>query len=175
MINILPESGRSIVKREYRIRLVAVFLFLLALLSLVTAVMLMPSYLFAEVEAEQAELEEARLVSAKVEGAKSDAEVITAVNKQIVGLDAFMMAPRPSEALLVVLQSAGSGIEVVRVSYEGGTNSVSLSGKATSRDTLLQFSKALQKLPIVLAVDLPVSDLAKNTDVSFNMTLTLKK
>lgn len=175
MINILPESGRGIVKREYRIRLVAVFLFLLALLSLVTAVMLLPSYLFATVESEQASLEEARLLAAKVPGAKTDAEVITAVNQQIAGLEAFMMAPRPSEALLEVLQSAGSGIELVRVSYEGGAGSISLSGKATSRDMLLQFSKALQKLPIVASVDLPVSDLAKNTNVSFSMTLVLKK
>lgn len=175
MINILPESGRSIVRREYRTRLVAMFLFLLALLSLAVAVMLLPAYLFATVEAEQAELEETRLLSAKAAGAKTDAEVIVAVNEQIVGLEAFMMAPKPSEALIETLKSAGPSIELVRVSYEGGASTISLSGKATSRDALLQFSKALQKLPIVDAVDLPVGDLAKNTNVSFSMMLTLKK
>lgn len=175
MINILPESGRTVVKREYRIRLVSVFLFLLALLSLAVAVMLLPSYLFATVEAEQASLEEARLLSSKMASAKTDAEVIVSVNKQIAGLEVFMMAPRPSEALLSVIRSANSGVDLVRVSYEGGASTISLSGKAVSRDILLQFSKTLQKLPIVLAVDLPVSDLAKNTDVPFSMILTLKK
>lgn len=175
MINILPESGRSVVRRDYRVRLISVFFFLLALLSLLTAALFLPSYLFATVESEQAFREEARLSASKASGEKSDMEVIASTNQQITELEVYMGASRPSEALVSTLQSAGFGIELLRVSFEGVANSISLSGKAASRDSLLQFSKIVQKLPIVASVDLPVSDLAKSTDIFFSMILVLKK
>ena len=175
MINILPESGRAHVKREYFLRLTSSALFLLALLFLLCAVMLVPSYLFATVARQQAEAEEARIATAQKASNSGEAATLVSANSQAKALDALLSAPKGSQYLSEVLALAAATISVVHVSYGQGDMSMAVSGEAATRDALLSFTKALKTIPGVVSVDLPVGDLARDVKIPFNVSVTFSK
>lgn len=49
---------------------------------------------------------------------------------------------------------------------------VSLQGKASTRDALIKFKNNVEASAFVTKVDLPISDLAKNKDLSFSMKIS---
>ena len=175
MINILPESGRAHVKREYLLRLASSALFLLALLFLLCAVMLVPSYLFATVAKQQAITEEARIAATQKASNSGEAATLVSANTQAKALDALLSAPLGSRYLSEILAVAPATISISHVSYAQGEMSMAVSGEATTRDALLAFTKALKTIPGVVSADLPVGDLARDVKIPFNVTLTFSK
>jgi hypothetical protein len=65
-----------------------------------------------------------------------------------------------------------SQISLSRV--KDGVGPVQLSGKAVTRQSLASFRDALLALPEVESVDLPISNLAKDKDISFTLTIKIK-
>lgn len=54
-------------------------------------------------------------------------------------------------------------------------DSVKMAGEAKTRQTLVDFSDSLSGLEMVEKVDLPVSNLAKDKDLEFSLTIKLKE
>lgn len=175
MINILPESGRSAVRREYLLRLIAASLFMASAVALCAGIMLIPSYLFATLSQRQATEEETRISKAKTEAQTGDIAVLSQANEQIKALDLFLSARPPSFIMRSVLASASKDITIGRISYSSVDETLTFSGKASSREELLSFVEVIKKVPGIASAELPVGDLAKNTDVSFNIAATLSK
>lgn len=51
---------------------------------------------------------------------------------------------------------------------------VVLAGTAASREAILTFKDALEQLPNIATVDIPVNQLLKQANVTFEATITLK-
>lgn len=175
MINIIPESARSSAVREYRLRLAAVGLFVLGVLSICSALMLSPAYFFAKLEKDNAVQEEARLSQADGARAQGEGAMLMRAAAEAKLLFSLFSAPPKSERTQAVLSAAGSGITITRVSFSDTDSVLQISGTAATREALLAFSRRLTQIPGVAAADVPVSDLAKNTDIRFNMNATLAK
>lgn len=173
MINLLPHSTLKRARREYYIRLVSLALLSLAVVCFSSAAFLVPSYLSARIE-RSATLERHVLLTQKT---ASDTSALSA--SLLTTTDLLSAARRPNldgMALLAqVLSGKGSRIQLTRIAFD--TRDVarfSVSGIAQSREALLQFRDALRSRPEFTAVELPISNLAKATDIEFSMAITIK-
>jgi hypothetical protein len=170
MINILPESGRRVAVREYFLRLAAAACALVGMVALCTALMLVPSYLFASVARDNAQATHPASVDAGVE--KGDSALLVRSEREADMLFTFLSAPKESESLAKIIAAAGEDVTLSRLSLSGKGAVMQVSGKAATRDALLAFSRRLKSLPQVGSADVPISDLVKNTDVPFSVTIT---
>ena len=175
MINILPESGRTSVKREYTVRLIAVSLIACAAIAATAGALLAPSFLIAKGVRDTAALEAERL-ALKVPTVQGDPlEVLSKAQSQMTALSSVVKDTRASDAILAVSEVIPAGVTVVRISYGAAKREITFSGVASTRDTLLTFSRNVENIPGVYAVALPVNDLAKNEKVPFTLTVTFKE
>lgn len=82
-------------------------------------------------------------------------------------------------AVLTKLESlTGEGVDLRSYEFarkDGAIMPISVNGKADTRQALANFHAVLRAEPMVEKVDLPISNLAKEKDIEFSMTVTLKK
>lgn len=175
MANLLPKKERRRFEWEYKFRLLSLaLLFFVVLLSL-GVVFLLPSYFVSESKEEsierQSELlqktialrEEDTSVSSLL-ATKQKINVLTSVQKQVL----------QTEVMQTIIQNIESDITVDAFYYTQGEDSVGemrITGRADSRTALLAFSGRLKKESLFDRVDLPVSSLARDSNIVFSITL----
>ena len=175
MINLIPPRARKSVMREYWIRVVSVWLFLLGTGCLIVAVLLLPTYMMVHGQIVTLDGE----VSAKGKTATSYNESATALTEASVkaALLTSRASTTPFSHYLKTLESiAGADIEVRSVEYsnDGITNGrITLAGVAQTREALATFRDTLEAYPAFMAVVLPISALIKDRDLLFSMDITI--
>lgn len=177
MINVLPESGRQVVRREYYLRLVALAFIALGGAALVSAAALVPAYVQGREEkgntAKQLELAE---VAAQREAQSFIAKDIALAGKALPVVEAHLAGSRPSLYIAEILAARNPSVLISHIEFGGGEiPAVKVSGTALTRDALLAFSRSLSQIKGVPQVDLPVSNLAKNEDAPFFLTVRFSK
>ncbi|HEU0080815.1 MAG TPA: hypothetical protein VFQ72_02210 [Candidatus Paceibacterota bacterium] len=172
MLTFLPRTYRIEVEREYRRRVYAVAAWLLALLMLVGAALVLPTY--ARLSSEKAAAEAA--LRAASQSAGGDASLVDTrladLQDKAKALDD--LAARRSlvwavERVAAAREQAGVSITGLGIKRGGGAGSISVSGTASSREALVAFTKALQAEPSFKDVSLPVSALAKSVSLPFSL------
>ena len=172
---LLPPQERTILRREYRIRVLIIFCFLLSVVGLIGAGALFPSFLFALNE-EKVQLS---LLDSLRKG-KSESGV-TALeldfrrdNALIAALSKEPKTPRPSVTIQSIVGVRGT-VKLNSITVDTPTEdtvSIIIQGIAPNRDALLAFKVRLEELVPGGGVELPVSDLAKSKDLQFSMRIT---
>lgn len=177
MINLVPAVVRKAIIKEYWVRVISVFLCLLGLAAFLCSLFALPVYVLinAQVEAFAASAEEA---AARVADFDISTEALTTANVQAQKLVEQRSVVTFSTVFTEIETLAGSGI-IVR-GYEFGRKEadlapIVLTGKSSTRQALADFHARLKVLPWVEQVDLPISNLAKDRDIDFTMTVTYKK
>lgn len=178
MFKLLPEEEKKKVRHEYARRRVVVILEALVVALLFVIVGLLPSYLLSEVR--QSELADkhnnpgTHLTQGEMQGLKS---WLSNFSLKIDTLTSTTtMSATPSLIIQDILSARVSGITMKEFSL--GTNkktpTLSVAGVALTRQQLLAFEKSLKDLNKFSQVVLPVSNLAKDRDISFRLDLVLK-
>lgn len=176
LTNLLPEERVRSLRRVYFLRLAVVAVLLLSGVTVVHGVLLLPSYLYlrnqvAERAATLATLSsslagsEEKEISARVASLSEDAEHLARLSS----------VPKASAAIKAVAALPRSGIRLTGFSFspkEGGEAAMSVSGVATTRETLRKFEQSLADAPYVTSTDLPISAYAKERDIPFTISLT---
>lgn len=173
MINVLPESGREAVRKEYYLRLAVLALVSLGGVSLVVAASFMPAYLEGREEREslKEQLELAEIAAAR-EAESFVAKDIAFAGKALPVIETNLSVARPSLYIAEVLEARSSAVLISQIEFEGGEGPmVRVSGTALTRDALLAFSRRLSQARGAPTVDLPVSNLAKNENAPFFLTV----
>ena len=176
--NLLPEDRQRTLRHGYFLRLGVVALIFLILLTCAAAVLLIPTYVFL---AENAHAKEVHL--AGIESAASSTDS-SALSKQLATLSddsniLGMLTETPSVSAIIrsVLAISRPGITLSGFSYapmgSKNANVLTISGMAATRDALRSYQLELQNAPFAASADLPVSVYAKDTDISFTITVTL--
>ena len=176
MRNLLTPKLKKHLKMEYRLRLLAVLLFLFSAAVFMGGILLIPSLVLSEAHKNSAE-EEARLVkqsliqredaslSRTLERARTELEVIEIVQGQ----------PLISKSVERILKSKPDSISINTLSFsQDGSSSdmvIGLSGVARTREGLLSFERVLKNDPSFASVVLPVSNLAQDRNISFSLTI----
>lgn len=175
MINILPEEGRKRVAREYAVRLASVCMFLLCALGFITAGMLLPSYFTAQVAAEGAGLAAAHEATLTGGVQSVDETALIRSKNEMISLNTFRDTVVPSGVLQRLTAVLPVGVSLSYIEYQSASAKVILAGSAISRESLLSFVHALEKVKGVGHVDLPLGSLARSENVLFTITATLSK
>lgn len=154
-------------------RLVIVFLVFVSIFFVVSIGLLFPSYISLQTEKATYKDESAALAK-QIE--IKDKKGLTATMSQIQS-DLSLVKPEETQiyrAINAILNQVTSDISIVSIGYTRGDNALSslnIQGVAKERTSLLTFSNNLKKELLFSSVDLPVSNLAKQTDAKFNLTL----
>lgn len=155
-------------------RVITVWALLLTVVILISALLLAPTYVLVEAQRvalssegdttheTNAELEkDVRDTNARARALVLPAEEITSYADVIERIS-------KNTTELVVLR----GYRVLTADTGG---QIQIQGIATSRTTLQTFETRLEAMPEVAAVDIPLSDLVRGTEVPFVATLTLQE
>jgi hypothetical protein len=71
-------------------------------------------------------------------------------------------------------KSSNISLSSVSLDHKSDSWSLSVGGRAATRESLVDFSKKLGGISDFSGIDLPVSSLAKNKDISFSITFHSK-
>ena len=178
LTDLLPPERQSALLHDYYFRLSVIFALLVSILVLISATLLLPTYVFL---AKSAGTKEARLAS--IESALSSADEkelsarLAALTRDAAALNALADIPSASGIFRTVLAVSRPGITLSGFAYtpagDKAPRVLILSGAAATRDALRSYQLALQGASFALSATLPVSAYAKDTDIAFAITVTL--
>ncbi len=176
MINLIPPKAKKIVVREYWTRAASVWFLIFSFALLVMAFLSVPTYILLR------SLESA--MASQIDYAKAEQGSYKESERTIKNANALINHLNRSEAqmsfsaLLGKLDTvAGPGVTLTEFGFveeEGVLKQVSLLGHADTRVLLSSFRDRLTAHDLFLSVDLPISNLAKDKDITFSMKVTLE-
>lgn len=173
MFNLLPQTEKETIRREYRFRLVIVALGLTFVTLLIAGILLVPSVLLSSQKEEAAERRFEVLMKSVEKGKTEELDKTLLEAKALLGL-------LPHEAPLVLLHELLLNIvsaKTNRISLGNfsladageGKQRVDLSGVAKDRTALVAFVKSLEQSGLFEKVEVPISNFAKDTDIEFSI------
>lgn len=175
MHNLLSSSAKKAVAREYLYRVAAVGMLLGAAVLLLGAVSLVPTFVTTSVGLRSAQAEKLRLETQLT--SDEAGEKPTVVLARARNLLAFLGAHAREETYTTLLREAlntrPSGIAVSALTFTRADRTFLIGGVAENRDTLVAFSRRLEANPRFERTTLPISDLARSTDLTFRMALVV--
>ena len=179
MFNLLLESEKKTLQTEYKLRLVISVFTAIALLALTSILLLLPPYTLS---VSKENLAEKKLSELRVENAKKqDSKLLATIKDADRKISLLAAAPTQelqSKILGEVLKEKTDSIKIknllyARASGDGTGNgfTIKISGIARDRVSLLEFSRRLTGNSRFARVNLPVSNFAKDEDISFTIEI----
>ena len=173
MFKLLTEEGRDKVRREYRTRRTILMLLALILVLVAGVVGLLPSYMLSNIREKEA-LERVKILSNANIGSENGVELQTwflETNRRLKALSPVLDTDRPSNFIDKVLEQKVTGIKITGLSWvkaKDKTN-LSVSGVADDRQRLVMFEGKISSSGYFSNVTLPISDLAKDRNITFQI------
>ena len=176
MFKLLTEEERYKVRREYSMRRAIVMLLALILVLVVGVIGLLPSYVLSNGRHNEV-LERARIAnSSKQHEDNSDLEVwLVEIDNELEILSPKLDTDRPSSFIDKVLDEKITGVRLTGFSWtkvKGGVT-LSISGVARDRQALIAFENNINSSGQFSNVALPISNLAKDRDIDFQIKFSL--
>jgi len=173
MINLIPTHARKDVKTEYWVRVVTVWLFLLAAAAGIVGLLLFPSYMLVQsgLSIFEDTYQDISQQNESYETLREEVRVGNGVANHIGRTEVtpvFIMIINELESL------ANTNVSLASYSFartEGKVESISITGSAPSRASLAQFRDVLESHEFFDSAELPISNLAKDKDIPFNITI----
>ena len=175
MANLLPQKERKRFEWEYKSRLLTIaLLFLMSTIAL-GIILLLPSYFVSKSKGESIS-RQSELLKKTISLRESDTSVMSllATKQKINQLVEVQKQVLQTEIIQTIIQNTDENITIDAFYYTQETGSggeIRITGKADSRTALLSFSDSLKKENLFSRVDLPVSSLARDSDITFSITL----
>jgi len=175
MINLIPPEGHKVVSREYWVGVLSVWAFLISGVCIVIAVLLAPLYVLIHSQLVALSAEVRKEGEADISFKEAEKTVIE-TNKIVSQLHITSSRTNPTEVLTAVTEAADQAIILNKFSVtetDDVISSVQVTGSATSREALTDFKSALERSALFTSAEVPISDLARESDLPFDITVTL--
>jgi hypothetical protein len=187
MIDLLPAPEKNAIRKEYRLRVFTVCFAMLSLVFTIMIISFLPTHLFviSRYEAFLTESESDETQS-QLSLVKDRETTVRDTNKKIEILKIGAGTARATDIILNILASKSNGVVITGLTYDFGgviskkagvetssPPSVGITGRSADRAALLAFRDALARRKEFGAVDLPISSLVKDTDLTFSLNLVL--
>lgn len=176
MYTLIPQKDNHKLTTDYRLRVLAVLFFSLAVSLLIGIASLAPSYILSDQDEREAvarveEMQRDR-ESRGVNELDKDAEEANRLATALLGENEL-----PVFSVLVddIVRNRGEGIVITSFTMKAlstTTLEAIVKGKASTRDALVGYRKRVVEDTRFTKVDLPISDLAKSKDIPFTLTLS---
>jgi hypothetical protein len=175
MINLIPPTAKRAMRREYWQRVVFVWLILLSGVLLLIGVLTAPSFVLVQSQLQAYELQ---LQSATAVASSQDelTDVITTTNTQTQIAYAAGELPNISQYIQAVTDLVGTEVTLSQfdVQRDGSlVPEIVVSGIATSRVGLTQFSERIEADPIFTEANIPLENLAANENIPFTLRIVI--
>jgi hypothetical protein len=174
MINLIPTLAKKEVSREYWLRVVSVWMILLSFFLLITTALNLPTLILVNSleAANQSRLNEIL----NSQNANKDAEnLINDTNALIKQVNITNERAKFSELMYILDDIAGNEVVLTQFTFEenaGLVQPLTMIGWADSRVSLAKFREVLEQHESFEKVELPISNLAKDRDITFSMTVS---
>ena len=170
MANLLPQKERRHFRWEYRLRLLVVILLFCIMTLVFGIVLLLPSYFISQSKGESIE-RQSELLKKTIALRERDmsTELLLSTKSKIEALVITQKRVPYTKIIQTIIQNLTEDIIVESFYYKKGE--MKIVGEADSRTELLLFSGRLKKEELFSRVDLPVSNLAQDSDITFSITL----
>ena len=179
MLNLITDTEQKRLKHEYFLRLASMVLVMLFVVISVGAMLLVPSFITLKIEGSALESNLVALEASIAKQGGDDARTFLEETRQRATLIATH-ADRPSirDLFLSIIDARASGIQIHSFFFDEGkgeTATILLRGNAETRTALVAFRDMLETNDQFESVSLPLRDLASNRDISFAVTIEMKK
>jgi hypothetical protein len=176
MINLIPPVVRKAVVKEYWIRVFSVGLFMLSIVSLIVTLFALPVYVLVSSKVE-VYADTVAKASEKVAEYDFSAGSLVKANQMAQSIFELRKVDSFTEAVNLIEKVKGSDVVInsYNFSRKGDVLSpVMVEGESSTRQALSDFREALLKQENITEVVLPISNLAKDKDIQFSLSVTFK-
>lgn len=174
MINLIPPAAKKIMTRDYWARVGIVWVLLIGTACFIVTLLLIPTYVLIQIKTTLLN-EEAKSATEKM--ASYD---ISATELQVANRQAQILLQEPplvsySTFMNDLEQAADLDVKITEFRFVRTKNSglINLSGIAKTRQSLADFRDVLEADVRFVKVDLPISNLIKDRDLLFSMSLIM--
>ncbi len=187
MFNLLSRSHKKIIQNEYKLRLAILIIFGLFFSVIVAGLLLIPSLISAK-NTHDGDVEKNKSISNFSENQNLAADDQNQKQSQTgsVNIESMLKAFNtlgekvpPSQYITSIAGGVVGGVSLNHIAYvKSSTNSLptlEVSGVATDRESLVSLGKSIDSIGTFDVVHLPVSSLAQEKDVQFNISLSVSK
>jgi len=175
MINLIPPRAKKSLALEYWVRVASVWLYLWAFALFAVGCLLLPSYVLigsqVDVYASSAEA-----ASEKVATYENVSTSLVRASQEARALMDERGQARFSDYITLFRGLQGNEISLFEMRFgrgEGALSPIVLSGVADDRQALASFRDRVLAQAEVESVDLPISNLARDRDIQFTITVVL--
>jgi hypothetical protein len=175
MINLLPHHAKRELTKEYWLRAVTVWFFLWAITILVGIILLVPPYLLISLQT-AAYKQSAESATQKNESFDSVAAELTKASEQASAMSDHFVQPAVGTYLELLKQFENDGLSITQINLERtaeGVLPIKVGGVAKDRQALAGFREAMLADERIESVELPISNLAKDKDIIFDVVVTI--
>ncbi len=177
MTNLLPQSEQSLIKKEYKYRRLVVMILLLVGAVVVSSGFLFPSLILSNIKLSTISdaAEKARISNEQQTKDSSSGAVLKTTENKLALLKSKDSETAFTYLVDLITENKSPDIRIKDISYErsdDGNGKIVVSGLSKNRESLTVFSNQMQAISIFKAVDLPVSNFAKDKDISFSMQIS---
>ena len=177
MLNFILEKDKNKIIKEYYYR-VAIYFLLFSFFTLVVLISLfLPSIFYSKYKSDTVSQQLMSIKSSIGNNTEDPIEIIKEVNK-FVNVFKYEESVLFSDIIKKIVSLKYKDIEILSISLlenEDDTVKIVLNGISATRDSLTSYDRDLKKDGFFQSVELPVTDLIKNIDSNFTITLTYKK
>jgi hypothetical protein len=174
MLNLLPRDEKKHIKGEYVKRLSIVVFGGILSTMFVGLTLLLPAFFLSEVR-ENALIEQSIDMGKSTEGSgREELERILDETQQKIDILTAKKDETPLRSIFdAILRHRTEGVELTGLFYtkDGETVTLTTSGVALRRNDLLQFSRTLEEDPLFTDIELPVSNLANDSNILFTVSI----
>lgn len=177
MFNLLPDNVKKEIKTEYKIRLITMIFVFVILLQVSLFISILPSWVISSSKEEDIMLETEDAANAKFfKDSDEITSIISSTNTRLGHITTLLEYPKARPFIDKIISSKTSSIHLNNFVYALNKTdaTISIQGISGTREALISFSKTLQDSKMFKTVDLPISNLAKDKNISFSMTLVTK-
>lgn len=177
VINLLPPERTAALTREYYLRLATLAALVVSALAMAAMLLLLPTYYYltTTLRVKQADL---ALRTAPPEVTEEVSEQEAALMSRIALVEAIGNNPSASALVRAALSVPRTSVRILNLNYtpkQGEKPGVLLvSGVAASREALRAYQNALQGAAFAATAELPVAAYAKDANIPFTITVTLR-
>lgn len=178
MVNVLPENLKKEIKSEYRLRFLIICIFTVICLEIIFFLSLIPSLINSSFKEKELIGQINNVNDLSYNDSDTISSVIENTNIRLKIINSTVSYPEFIPILKNIITSKISGVKINEIFYtaDNATSStVSISGIANSRESLISFENILIKNGMFKSVDFPISNLAKDKNINFSMSMKVYK
>jgi len=179
MLNFLPQNNKKKIILEYLSRILIMLLIFLFFAVVLLISLFIPSIIFSKYKNQTVKNQLESIKITNINENQDPIELIKKINTMIGILSGGnTVSLLMSNTIQKIISLKNKDIEILSISISDNSTSsekIIINGIAKTRDGLTLFDKDLKNDGLFYSVDLPISNLIKNTNAQFTITLIYNK